>query len=85
MISEELQQELLNCLISQNPAMQNAISLAANYTNMVNNHQLSVSEYQELLQDIHRSVNIYEAMVDLSVKEQFNTVINKLINTVTSV
>lgn len=80
MISSELQQDLLNCLVSQDPAIQNAISLAANYTNMVNSCEITPAEYQELLLDIQRSVNIYELMIDLAIKEQFNTAITNLIS-----
>jgi len=80
MTTTELQQILASCLTSQHPAMQNAASLANNYTELVKTGQLSQDEYQELLLDIQRSVEIYKDMIELEIKEQFNSAINQLIS-----
>jgi polyhydroxyalkanoate synthesis regulator phasin len=77
---EQCQQELLICLSSNNPTIQNAAQTANEYTELMKQGQLSKEEYIELLQDIQRSANIDQNMAVMEAKERLNVAINGLVN-----
>lgn len=80
----ELQSQLSACLASQNISMQNAVGLADGYTVMLRKAQVSPEEYQQLLRDIQSSVAIYQDMIELDIKDQFNSIITQMIDAATS-
>jgi polyhydroxyalkanoate synthesis regulator phasin len=77
---EHYQQNLLLCLSSNDPTIQNAAQQANEYTEMMKQGRLSKEEYMELLQDIQRSANIDQNMAVMEAKEQLNVAINGLVN-----
>jgi hypothetical protein len=77
---EELQQHLLICLSSGEPAIQNAANMANQYTEAFKAGQISKEEYTEILADVQRSINIQTSMSELEAKERLNVAINGLLN-----
>jgi len=65
---------------SPDPAVKQAASDAAQYTNMFKAGQLSKEEYQQAIADIATSARINQSMNDMTNLEMLNTAINGLIN-----
>ena len=65
---------------SPDPAIQQAASNAAMYTNMFKEGQLSKEEYQQVMSDIATQARINQSMNDLERLEMLNTAVNGLIN-----
>lgn len=76
---EELQQQLLICLSCDQPAIQNAASMANQYTEAFKAGQVSKDEYMEIMADVQRSINIQTEMAQLEAKEVLNTAISGLL------
>jgi hypothetical protein len=77
---DELEHQLLMCISSQDPDVQNAANLTGQYTQMMKNGEISNDEYTEVLLDIQRSLVIQENMAELEAKERLNVAINGLIS-----
>ena len=75
---DELEQQLLMCLGSQDSAIVNAATLTGQYTQMMKNGEISAEEYTEILADIQRSINIEQNMNELEAKEKLHTAITGL-------
>ena len=64
---------------SPDPAVKQAASDAAQYTNMFKAGQLSKEEYMQAIADLNNTARIQQSMNDLANLEMLNTAINGLI------
>jgi hypothetical protein len=72
-------QELLASVTSMNPELMQAADTVNQLTEMCKTDQISLEEYQELLKDVQRKINIEQNMSELETLSKLNTAISGLL------
>ena len=79
-MSIEINQALEAIFNTGDPGMQDLANRALALKQALEQGQLSVGEYKEMVTDLYHEKNINESVQDLALKEHINSVMNALIN-----
>jgi len=79
-MSQEVHQQLESIYNTGDPNLQDLANRALGLKTMLEQGQISKSEFTELVNDLYHEKNINEAVQDLRLKEQINTAMNALIS-----